>query len=66
MRPPKIDFRFLFYTPKNMELQKNTLFLCTFTGPIPVVHAIPKIESTDEYSRWEETKIAPVKSVMNN
>ena len=23
MRPPKIDFRFLIYTPKNMYLKKN-------------------------------------------
>ena len=28
MRPPKTDFRFLFYTPKNIYLKgKNVLFL---------------------------------------
>ena len=26
MRPPKIDFRFLFYTPKNMYLKKIYIF----------------------------------------
>ena len=28
MRPPNIDFRFLFHTPKNIHLKgKNVLFL---------------------------------------
>ena len=27
MRPPKIDFRFLFCTPKNMYLKKKSIFL---------------------------------------
>ena len=27
MRLPKIDFRFLFYTPKNMKLKKKRTFL---------------------------------------
>ena len=27
MRPPKIDFKFLFYTPKNISWRKNTLFM---------------------------------------
>ena len=30
MRPPKIDFRFLFYVPINIHLKKNHPFLMYF------------------------------------
>ena len=37
MRLSKIDFRFLFYTPKNRQSKKNNaiFYVATFTGPIP-------------------------------
>ena len=36
MRPPKIDFRFLFYTPKNIQSKKKkNIYVAAFTGPIP-------------------------------
>ena len=40
MRPQKIDFRFLFYTLKNIAIanrrkRKCRIYIATFTGPVP-------------------------------
>ena len=43
MRPPKIDFKFLMYTSKNIYLKKLPFFKCRFTGKIPKNEMIKKI-----------------------
>ena len=60
MRPRKIDFRFLFYTPKNIYLKKKYTFLNVYK-----VKKIP-IKLTMEYEKQGIIKYFNVNKLVQN